>query len=123
MAKKTRNERINEKLNKGISHIQAEIEVTQEDHDAKIAVLKRRQETETSRIREIMITVLNEERPDLFAEVEAKARRRFEDAAEKRRTRAKSAATPAPKHDVETEESEEYGDPGPFGGSDQYPQQ
>ncbi|MBE1514294.1 hypothetical protein [Nesterenkonia halotolerans] len=93
--KKTRNERINEKLNKGISHIQAEIEVTQEDHDAKIAVLKRRQETETSRIREIMITVLNEEHPDLFAEVEAKARRRFEDAAEKRRARAKNAASPA----------------------------
>ncbi|MCH8562040.1 hypothetical protein LTI14_02225 [Nesterenkonia sp. YGD6] len=121
--KKTRNERINEKLNAGISHIEAEIQVTKEDADAKIAELKRRQETENSRIREIMIAVLSEDHPDLYAQVEAKARRRFEDTAEKRRTRARGAATPTPQHDVETEESEEYGDPGQYGGSGQYPQQ
>lgn len=108
----TYDERINEKLNQGISHIQAEIEVTQEDADAKIAALRRRQETEETRIRELMIAVLSEDHPDLFAQVEAKARRRFEDAAEKRRTRPKGAATPASQHNVETEESEEYGDLG-----------
>lgn len=109
MEKMTYNERIHEKLNKGISHIQAEIEVTREDADAKIAELKRRQETENSRIREIMIAVLKEDHPPLFDEVEAKARRQFEAATEKRRSRAKGVSTSVPRN---VEESQEFNESG-----------
>lgn len=123
MEKMTYNERINAKLNQGISHIQAEIEVTQEDTDAKIAALRRRQEIEETRIREIMINVLWEDHRGLFDQVEAKARRRFEDAAEKRRTLPKGAATPAPQHDVETGEPKDYRDPREYGVPGQYPEQ
>lgn len=123
MKKMTYNERIDEKLNRVISHIQAEIEVTQEDCDAKIAALRRRQETEETRIREIMINVLWEDHRGLFDQVETKARQRLEDAAEKRRTRPNGAATPAPQPDVETEESKEYRDPGEYGVPGQYPEQ
>lgn len=119
-AKMTRNERIDEKLNRGISHIQAEIEVTQEDADAKITELRRRQETDETRIREIMINVLWEDHPGLFDQVETKARRRLKDAAEKRRARAKGVAnSPLPRD----EGSEEDGNPGQYGGAGQHPQQ
>ncbi|MGJ9374176.1 hypothetical protein [Nesterenkonia sp. CF4.4] len=114
MAKMTYNERINEKLNQGISHLQAEIEVTQEDYDAKITALRRRQETEETRIREIMINVLWEDHRGLFDQVEAKARRRFEDAVEQRRARANGTTNSEPRHHENSEEPEGPDDAGQY---------
>lgn len=91
MAKQTKAERIEAKVAGGLSHIEAEIEVEQEDAAARIARLRQRQEKEDAKVREIVVGLLEEENPELFERLQVKARERLAGEAQRRRDRAKRA--------------------------------
>ncbi|WP_040283063.1 hypothetical protein [Tessaracoccus massiliensis] len=91
MAKQTKAQRIEEKVAGGLSHIEAEIEVEQEDAAARIARLRQRQEKEDSKVREIVVDLLEEEHSEVFERLQAKARERLAGEAQRRRERAKRA--------------------------------
>ncbi|MGP5496676.1 hypothetical protein [Corynebacterium flavescens] len=90
MVKQTKAERIEEKVAGGLSHIEAEIEVEQEDAAARIARLRQRQEKEDAKVREIVVDLLEEEHSDVFEHLQAKARERA-----KRATRSSEPTPPS----------------------------
>ncbi|HLS33213.1 MAG TPA: hypothetical protein VK039_06475, partial [Brevibacterium sp.] len=89
--KQTKAERIEEKVAGGLSYIEAEIEVEQEDAAARIARLRQRQEKEDAKVREIVVDLLEEEHSEVFERLQAKARERLAGEAQRRRERAKRA--------------------------------
>lgn len=91
MAKQTKAQRIEAKVAGGLSHIEAEIEVEQEDAAARIARLRQRQEKEDAKVREIVVDLLEEEHSEVFERLQAKARERLAGEAQRRRERAKRA--------------------------------
>ena len=91
MRKQTKAQRIEAKVASGLSHIEAEIEVEQEDAAARIARLRHRQEKEDAKRREIVVDLLEEEHTEVFERLQAKARQRLADEAQRRRERAKRA--------------------------------
>ena len=91
MVKQTKAERIEEKVAGGLSYIEAEIEVEQEDAAARIARLRQRQEKEDAKVREIVVDLLEEEHSEVFERLQAKARQRLAGEAQRRRERAKRA--------------------------------
>lgn len=108
MAKQTKAERIEEKVAGGLSHIEAEIEVEQEDAAARIARLRQRQEKEDAKVREIVVDLLEEEHTEVFECLQAKARERLAGEAQRRRERAKRATRspePTPPSGVAAEQS------------------
>lgn len=99
MAKQTKAQRIKAKLSEGKSHLEAEIEVAQEDAAAKIADLRAKQVKEEAKVREAIVELLETEHSELFESLEKKARRRLEDEVRRRRERSKGAtASVAPEN-------------------------
>lgn len=91
MANQTKAQRIEAKVVGGLSHIEAEIEIEQEDAAARIARLRQRQEKEDAKVREIVVDLLEEEHSDVFERLQANAREQLADEAQRRRERAKRA--------------------------------
>lgn len=89
MAKQTKSQRIEAKVAGGLTYIEAEIEIEQEDAGARLARLKERQEKEDARVRGIVVELLEAEHPDVFRELQSKARRQMASQAQRRRERAK----------------------------------
>jgi len=89
MANQTKAQRIEAKVDSGLSHIEAEIEVEQEDAAARIARLRQRKEKEDAKVREIVVDLLEEDHSEVFDRLQAKARERLGGEAQRRRERAK----------------------------------
>lgn len=96
--KATKSERVKALRDEGLSHIEAEIQIAQEDAEAKIAALKERQAQEEKRVRELMLTILEEKRPDDFENLRAQAVHRREADAKERSTRIKGSRQSTPQH-------------------------
>lgn len=91
MAKLSKAQRIANKIADGMTHIEAEISIVQEDNAAKVAVLKVRQEKEETKVRSIIVELLAEHHPDRFRDLEAKARAKLQTEAYVRSSRASGA--------------------------------
>lgn len=87
MAKQTKSQRITEKVKAGLSHIEAEIEIAQEDNAAKIAALKAKKDKEDARERERVVVLLEDEQPELFEQLRSKARHQLAQETRQRRDR------------------------------------
>lgn len=92
MGRLTKAQRIEEKVNEGMTRLEAEIEVEQEDFQARIEKLKAEQEEEQRKINEKMLDLLEEEHPDIHAKLKDRviADKRAEEI--KRSRRARTAA-------------------------------
>lgn len=93
--KSTKADRLAQLREQGLSNIEAEIQIAQEDAEAKIAALKARQAREEKRIRELMLTILEEEHPDEFDALRTRAVQRREEDAKSRAARIKGASQSA----------------------------
>ena len=104
--KATKSERVKALRDEGLSHIEAEIQIAQEDAEAKIAALKERQALEEHlescpecrAVRELMLTILEEKHPDEFENLRAQAVHRREADAKARSTRIKGSRQSTPQH-------------------------
>lgn len=95
--KSTKADRLAQLREQGLSNIEAEIQIAQEDAEAKIAALKARQVREEKKIRETMLDLLASEQKDLFDALHAKAVKKREQDAKARSNRTRSArASEAP---------------------------
>ncbi|MGO1824782.1 MAG: hypothetical protein ACTH0N_12050 [Brevibacterium aurantiacum] len=95
MAKQTKAQRVETKVAGGLTHIEAEIEVEQEDARARIARLRQRQTREGTKVREIVVDLLESEHSELFGQLSSVARRQLKTEAQRRRARAKKASASA----------------------------
>lgn len=103
MARKTKQERIREKVSAGMSELQALMEVKNEDHQAEMSKLKAQEKAEVLKVRSTITDLLEEDYPEEFAKLEKRARRQIARAAEERRERAKSSKTVAQQAPAEPE--------------------
>lgn len=103
MAKKTKQERIREKVSAGMSERQALMEVKNEDHQAEMSKLRAQEKAEVLKVRSTITDLLEKEQPDEFAKLEKRARRKIAEDAAKRRDRAKSSKTTTQQVPVEPE--------------------
>lgn len=89
--KSTKADRLAQLREQGLSNIEAEIQIAQEDAEAKIAALKVRQAREEKKIRETMLDLLESEHKDQFDALRAKAVKKREQDAKARSNRTRSA--------------------------------
>ena len=95
MAKLNKAQRIEAKIASGMTHIQAEIAVVQEDNAAKVAALKAKQEKEEVKVRSIIVELLAEQHPEAFRALETQARAKLRTEANVRSSRASGARASA----------------------------
>lgn len=87
--KATKKERIEARVEAGVDHITAEMEVIQEDTDKALRKLKVKQEREQKKIDEATVDIIRKDYPDVWKEAQARARK---DAEERRTKRANAAS-------------------------------
>lgn len=95
MAKLSKAQRIEEKFAGGMTYIEAEISIVQEDNAAKVAVLKAKQEREEAKVRSIIVELLEAQHPDEFRTLQAEARAKLLADAQLRSSRANGARVQA----------------------------
>lgn len=95
MAKLSKAQRIEVKFAGGMTYIEAEISIVQEDNAAKVAVLKAKQEKEEAKVRSIVVELLEAQHPDKFRELQAEARAKLLADAQQRSSRANGARAQA----------------------------
>lgn len=92
----TKAQRVQQKIEAGRSHIDAEVAVAQELHREEMAALKAKAQREQRKVEALIPGIIQEQHPEVYDQAEAEARRRHEKARAKRAsarrgTSAKSA--------------------------------
>lgn len=73
MAKKTREDRVAEKINQGMDPLEAEMAIVQEDAQKRIDRLRALKEKQDARIRERIVQILEEQDPSTYGRLRAAA--------------------------------------------------
>lgn len=89
MAKKTREDRVNEKIRQGMDPLDAEMAIVQEDAQKRIERLRALKEKQDARIRERIVQILEEQDPASYERLRAAATEDLEAESRRRSERAK----------------------------------
>ena len=89
MAKKTREDRVNEKIRQGMDPLDAEMAIVQEDAQKRIERLRALKEKQDARIRERIVQILEEQDPASYERLRAAAAEDLEAESRRRSERAK----------------------------------
>lgn len=93
--RKTKKQRLDEKVAAGLSRIEAEIEVEQEDSRKRLAKLKEQAAAEQRKVDGIVLELLKKEQEEVFEKLERKARKQLREETALRGRRARAAAVAA----------------------------
>lgn len=94
MAQKlTKRQRMTEKIEGGLTHLEAEMAIVEEDTAAKLSSLKARQEKEEARIKDRMLVLLEKSDPEAYGRLRKDARKAITSDVKDRRARAQGTST------------------------------
>lgn len=93
--RKTKKQRVAEKVAAGLSHIEAEIEVEQEDSRKRVSKLKAQAAAEQRKVDGVVLELLKKEQAEAYATLERKARKQLREETALRGRRARAAAVAA----------------------------
>lgn len=101
MSRKTKAQRIKEKVDSGMTRLDAEIAVEQEDYDARMQKLEAAKAEQDQKINDRILELLEDQHGEIFADLKDQALVEMRADEEKRSRRARAAAKKREKEAVE----------------------